>query len=488
MVEEEKLEVPQKYFDLLPDPIKYTKNNNTLTQLRNSLLWLFYLYDLPKEKRDEIIRELLKTDYITKLNLYPGFDPLGIFLYFRTGYENIISSIKRVLRRINQYKITHPGLIVTSLYSVWIQPSVINENEYKLLVEIIRNPSGSLREWSKNTKISLAGVKYAFDRLKKKLLLRIWSQINFNAIKLKHYIVRISEIHNETIEKEIGEIFLKNIWCRSVFSFASEPYSLFISLTVPSHVRCTHRFLENIKLFEDIGSVEVYEVREVFTSYNFTAFNPKTGWHFSPSSWTSFFLSRTLEDYLDYLRQVNSIHRISYNEIPNLKFSRGDLYIIAGLSRDFRLKPTILSKISGYSLPAVSKKKKDFVKKGIIRPFPYIVNIGLSSSAAILWRGAHKILECLMHASSELPYTIGYRIKKIYPTAGDYLLTFTWLPGTVSWDLIQNFSEIGKEYGLEEFFYERKGPGSFTIDRFIYRWNEEKQVWQWSEKDFNFLF
>ena len=52
-------------------------------------------------------------------------------------------------------------------------------------MEIVRNPGGSLREWSRNTKLSLAGVKYAFDKLKKKLLLRIYSRINFGALKLK---------------------------------------------------------------------------------------------------------------------------------------------------------------------------------------------------------------------------------------------------------------------------------------------------------------
>jgi len=484
MVEEEKLEIPQKYFDLLPEPIRYASNDSALVQLRNSLLWLFYLYDLPKEKRDKIIQELLKTDYQTKLNLYHGLDPLGVFLYFQTGYEDIILSIKKILKRINQYKISHPGLIITSLYSAWIQPFKLNENEYKLLVEITKNPKGSFREWSKNTKLSLAGVKYAFDRLKKKLHLRIFSLINFNAIKLKHYFIQISSIQNEQIRGIIKETSLRVPWCRSAWWFASDPDVLFLSLTIPSHARCVKKFINNIELLRDFGNVCVYEIKEMFSSYNLTAYDPKTGWNFSPSTWTMFSFSGTLKDYLDYFKQTSFIHKLPYGTLPDFKFSKRDLYIIAGLSRDFRLKNTVLSEISGYSLPTVSKKKKEFVEKGVIYPLPHIVNIGLSSSLALLWEGEYRDLEYLIYAAAELPYIVGYRMKKVYPITRDFLLLFIWLPGTVSWDLIQNFSEIGKEIGLRKVFYEYMGHHSFTIDRFIYRWDEEKQIWKWREEDF----
>jgi len=487
MVEKGKLEIPPKYFDMLPEPLKHAEHDNTLIQLRNSLVWLFYLYELPKEKRDKTIQELLKKDYQTKLNLYPGLDPLGIFLYFQTGYKEIISSIKEVLKRIKQYKITHAGLIATSLYSAWIQPSTINENEYKLLVEIVRNPKGSFREWSKNTKLSLAGVKYAFDRLKKKLLLRIYSPINFNAIKLKHYFLHIADINNDQIKGMIKEIFLRNPWCRSVWWFASDPNALFISLTVPSHIRCIQNFLSNAERFQNYGNVNIYEIEEIFSSYNLTAYDPRVGWNFSPSAWTMFSFSGTSKDYLDYLKKINIIHRLPYTTLSDYKFSKGDLYIIAGLSRDFRIKTTILSEISGYSLPTVSKKKKEFVEKKIIYPLSHIVNIGLSSSVALLWEGELKDLEYLIYASAELPYVIGYRMKRVYPVVGNFLLLFVWLPGTVSWDFIQNFSEIGKEIGLREVFYEYKGPYSFTIDRFIHRWDEERQIWKWNKEELEFL-
>jgi len=487
MVEKGKLQVPPKYFNMLPEPLKHAEHDNILIQLRNSLVWLFYLYDLPKEKRDKVIQELLRIDYQTKLNLYPGLDPLGIFLYFQTGYEELISSIKEVLKRINQYKITHAGLIATSLYSAWIQPSIINENEYKLLVEIVRNPKGSFRDWSKNTKLSLAGVKYAFDRLKKKLLLRIHSLINFNAIKLKHYFVHIDNILNDQIKGIIRETFLRKHWCRSVWWFASNPNALFISLTIPSHTRCIQNFLNNIKFFRDFGNVSVYEIEEMFSSYNLTAYDPRTGWNFSPSAWTMFSLSGTSKEYIDYLKQISFIHRFSYTTLSDYKFSKGDLYIIAGLCRDFRLKATMLSEISGYSLPTVSKKKKEFVEKNIIYPLSHIGNIGLSSSVTLLWQGEPEDLEYLIYASAELPYVIGYRMKKVYPAAGNFLLLFVWLPGTVSWDFIQNFSEIGREIGLREVFYEYKGPYSFTIDRFIHRWDEERQIWKWEKEDFEFL-
>jgi len=487
MVEEEKLEVPPKYFNMLPEPLKHVGNDNTLIQLRNSLVWLFYLYDLSKEKRDKIIQDLLRIDYQTKLNLYSGLDPLGIFLYFQTGCNKVISAIKRILRRIDQYKITHPGLIATSLYSVWIQPSTLSENEYKLLVEIVRNPKGSFRDWSKNTKLSLAGVKYAFDKLKEKLLLRIYSLKNFNALKLKHYFIHVSEIYTDEVKKMIKDAFLRNPWCRSTWQFASHPNSLFISLTIPSHTRCIQTFLDNVKPLQQMGNINIYEVKEMFSSYNLTSYDPKNGWNFSPSVWTMFSLSKTSEDYLDYLKQISFIHRITYRNLPDFKFSKGDLHIIAGLSRDFRLKASMLSEISGYSLPTVSRKKREFVEKGIIYPLSYISNIGLSSSVALLWEVPFETLEYLMYASAELPYVIGYRMRKVYPVSGDYLLLFIWLPGTVSWDFIQNFSEIGKEFGLKDVFYEYKGSYSFTIDRIIYRWDEVKQVWRWSEDDFQFI-
>jgi len=487
MVEEEKLEIPQKYFDLLPESIRYASNDSALIQLRNSLLWLFYLYDLPKEKRDKIIQELLKIDYQTKLNLYPGLDPLGIFLYFQTGYEDIILSIKKILKRVNQYKISHPGLIITSLYSAWVQPYTVNENEYKLLVEIIRNPGGSFREWSKNTKLSLAGVKYIFDRLRKKVLLRIHSLINYNAIKLKHYFVRIANIRSDAIKGMIEETLLRNLWCRSVWWFASDPSTLFISLTIPLHARCTQEFLTNIKLFQEFGNVYVYEIKEMFSSYNLTAYDPKTGWNFSPSAWTMFSFSENSMEYLDYLKQITFVHRFPYNTLSNFKFSKGDLRIIAGLSRDFRLKVTMLSEISGYSLPTVSKKKKEFVEKNIIYPLPYIGNIGLSSSVALLWEGEPRDLEYLIYASAELPRIVGYKMKEVYPNTGSFLLLFVWLPGTISWNIVRSFSEIGKEIGLKELFYEYKGHYSYTIDRFIHRWNEEKQIWEYRKEDFVFL-
>ena len=488
MVEEEKLEVPQKYFDLLPESIKYAESNNILLQIKNSLLWLFYLYDLPKEERDRIIQELLRIDYQARLNLYPGLDPVGVFLYFQTGYENIISSIRRILKRLDQYKITHPGLIATSLYSAWVQPYTINENEYKLLVEIVRNPKGSFREWSKNTKLSLAGVKYAFDRLKKKMFLRIYSMVNFNAIKLKHYLIHISRIHNDRLRNLIKDAFLKNLWCRSVSWFASDPSSLFISLTIPSHTRCIKTVLDNMKVFRDFGEVNIYEINERFSSYNLTAYDPRTGWNFSSNTWIMFSFSETLESCLDYLKQINFVHRLTYTNLPGFRLSKGDLYIIAGLARDYRLKITMLSEITGYSLSTISKKKRELVEKKILYPVTFIANIGLSSSLALLWEKSSEDLEYLIYASAELPYVVGYKMKKIYPTtSGDYLLLFIWLPGKVSWDFIQNFSELGKEIGLKEVFYEYMGPSSFTIDRFIHRWDEDRCVWRWSRDDFKFI-
>jgi len=481
MVEKEKLEVPQKYFDLLPEPIKYISDDNELIQLRNSLLWLFYLYDLSKEEREKIIQTLLKTDYLTTLNLYKDFDPLGIFLYFQPGYEKIVLSVKKILKRINQYKITHPGLIVTSLYSVWVQPYTLNENEYKLLVEIIRNPKGSFREWSKKTNISLATVKYAFDRLKKKLFLRIWAQINFNAIKLRHFFVYAERIRSNELKNMIKNTFLKTPWCRSVWWFASHPQTLFTSLTIPSYTRCYNVFLNSIKVLEDITPVEIYEIREIFLSYNLTAYDPKNGWNFPSSSWNMFSFSKVPEDYLEYLKEVSPVHRISYTRLHNFNFSKKDLHIIACLSRDFRIKSTLLSQISGYSLSTISKKKKDFVEKGVIYPLPHIGNIGLHSTLALLWKGEIEDLEYLTYTATELPYIIGYRMKKVYPTTGDFLLLFVWLPGTGSWDFIHNFSELGKEVGLQKVFYEYKGTSSFTIDRFIHYWDEEKKIWKWNK-------
>ncbi|MHA1582326.1 MAG: hypothetical protein ACTSYM_07540 [Candidatus Baldrarchaeia archaeon] len=487
MVEEEKLEVPQKYLDLLPDPIKYASNDNTIVQLRNSLLWLFYLYDLPKEERDKIIQELLKIDYLTKLNLNKNFDPIGIFLYFQPGYKEIILSIKKVLKRIEQYKITHSGLIITSLQSAWVQPYTLNENEYKLLVEIIKNPKGSFREWSRETKISLAGVKYAFDRLKEKLLLRIRSQINFNAIKLNYFLVYVKNIYNTELKKMIGDTFLKKPWCRSVCWFASDPNSLFASLTIPSYTRCYNTFLSGVKALEEITPVEIYEIKEFFSSYNLTSYDPKSGWNFSPSTWTMFSFSEKSSDYLEYLKEVSSIHRVSYMKLPNFSFSKGDLYIIAALSRDYRIKSTILSQITGYSLPTISKKKKEFVERGILYPLPHIGNIGLLSSFALLWKGDIEDLEYLIYISAGLPYVVGYRMEQIYPTTGNFLLLFIWLPGTVSWNFIHNFSELGREIGLQKVLYEYKGSYSYTIDRFIYRWDEDKRKWRWNKNDLVFL-
>jgi len=174
-------------------------------------------------------------------------------------------------------------------------------------------------------------------------------------------------------------------------------------------------------------------------------------------------------------------------KLPNFSFSKGDLYIIAGLSRDFRIKSTILSQITGYSLPTISKKKKEFVEKGILYPLPHIGNIGLLSSFALLWKGDFEDLEYLIYISAELPYVVGYRMEQIYPTTGNFLLLFIWLPGTVSWDFIHNFSELGKEIGLQKVFYEYKGSYSYTIDRFIYRWDEDKRIWKWYENDLVFL-
>lgn len=481
MVEAGELRIPSKYLNFLPEILQYPENENTLIKLRNSLLWLFYLYDLPKEKRDNVIQELLKIDYLTKLNLYKDFDPIGIFLYFQPGYEKIISSIKKILRRINQYKITHPGLIITSLYSVWVQPCTLSDNEYKLLVEIVRNPKGSFREWSNKINLSLAGVKYAFDRLKKKLFLRIYSRVNFGALKLKHISVRISGVYSNKLKELIKDTFLRIIWCRSVWWFASDPDTLFISLTIPSHARCVQHFLEYIKSFADIGKMEIYEVKEMFSSYNLSAYDPRTGWNFSPSTWTMFSFSETSEDYLDYLKQINFVHRVTYTNLPGFKFSREDLRIISGLSKDFRLKTTILSDISGYSLPTVSKKKKEFVDKGIIQPVPFITNIGLNSSIALLWERPSEDIEYLIYASAELPYIVGYKMEKIFPPSGTCLLLFTWLPGTVSWDFIQHFSEFGREIGLREVYYEYKGSGSFPIDRFIHYWDEKRQIWKWRD-------
>jgi len=487
MVETEELKIPPKYLDLLPESLQHPRNDNTLIQLKNSLLWLFYLYDLPKEERDEIIQDLLKKDYLTKLNLYNDFDPLGIFLYFQLGHEKIVSSIKKILKRINQYKITHPGLIITSLYSVWMQPYTLNENDYKLLVEIVKNPKGSFREWSRKTKISLASVKYTFDRLKKKLFLRIWSQINFNAIKLSHLFVHVEKIPNDELKKLIKDTILKKTWCRSVWWFTSHPNSLFASLTIPSYASCYKTLLNGVKTLEEIAPVKIYEISEIFLSYNLTAYDPKSGWNFSPSAWTMFSFSKISEDYLEYLKEVSSVHRISYMKLSGFNFSRGDLHIIASLSKDFRIKSTILSKISEYSLPTISKKKKEFVKKKILYPLPHIGNIGLHSTVALLWKGEIEDLEYLIYTSAELPYVIGYKMKQIYPTAGNYLLLFIWLPGSVSWDFIHNFSELGKEIGLQEVFYEYKGSYSFAIDRLIHRWDEGKRIWKWTEDDLIFI-
>ena len=195
-----------------------------------------------------------------------------------------------------------------------------------------------------------------------------------------------------------------------------------------------------------------------------------------------FSFSEESEDYLDYLKQTCFVNRIAYTNPLHFKFSKRDLHIISGLSKDFRLKPTILSNISGYSLPTVSKKKKEFVKKGLICPVPHITNIGLNSSIALLWKRSPKDIEYLIYASTELPYIIGYRMERIFPFPGTHLLLFVWLPGTVSWDFIQQFSEFGREIGLKGIYYEYKGAGSFPIDRFVHLWNEQRQIWKWNTK------
>ena len=487
MVEVEKLSIPPIYFDLLPTSLQEENKNTTLIQIKNSLLWLFYLYDLQKDKRDRVIKELLKIDYMTQLNLHPEFDPLAFFLYFQERCKELILSIKKNLKRIDKYEIKHPGLIIASIYSAWPQPGILTENEYKLLREIVKNPAGSFREWSKNAGISLAGVKYSFDRLKKKVMLRIWSQINFTSIKLRNYLVMFSGIQNEDEVEFLKEKCLRNIWCTTVFSFASHPNSLFVSITIPSHTRCINTFLNSMKTFQELENVIVYEKNETFLSYNFTSYDPKTGWNFSPLTWIMFSLSDASKDYMEYLKKINTMHRIPYENAHHLNFSKKDLYIIAALSRDFRIKTTALSEISGYPLPTVSKKKKDFVKKKIIYPLPCIANIGLSSSISLLWEISNKDVEYILHALSELPYVIGYRMREIYPSKRNYLMTFLFLPGTVSSRLIKNLREIGEHYGLKELFYERKGPGSFTIDRFINRWDEKRQNWLWYESDFEFL-
>jgi len=476
-----KWKIPLKYFKMLPESLR-TGDDEFIVRLRNSILWFFYLYDLSREEREKIIKELLKIDYLKELKLVHRMDPVGIFLYFsQKKLDKIRSWMGSILEKAKQYKrIQNPRLLFLSYLSIFTSENpIITENEKKLLVEIARNPAGSLRKWSKNIGLSLSGTKKIYERLREKSVFRIPSILNYAALKLKHYFIRISGVR-EHGKKLLKEKFQKIIWCRSTFGVASNPNLFFISLTVPAHSKCISFLLETLEDFERFGNITVYEVEKNSTSTNLSLYSVKDGWKISLDDWITFSskFRHTPSEWTEFIHKVSNVRKLT----SDVKLFKGDLYIISNLYKNFTMDINILSEVSGYSPRIVQKKKQDFLKRKIVVPYLYPIIKGIDNEAIIVFDEKNDF-DYLIEIFAYFPLVFGYKLRDIFSGKHSSFL-YVKLCGSILWDFIRVCNVHRKKLGIKEIYYEYQGTYSKALDGFVNYWNEKKQHWNWSEEDF----
>ena len=481
-----KFNIPSRYFNTLPESLREAKEEE-LIQLRNSILWILYLNDLREEKRRAILEKMLKyRAHIEKeLKTHPALNPAVVFLILpKKERQTLVSHIRDVLKKIEHHKTITTRLLLNLIGYIWDKHLTFSENEYRFLLELSKNPAGSFREWSRNTGLSLSGIKKIYEKLRKKISLRIISMVNFNALKLKHYFIHVRNIHRREFSEELKNSFMKLFWNRSVMRFASDPKVLTISMLIPSHGKCIRNFIKNIHLLEKTKKIkiDVYEVKEIFKSYNFSIFDPKVGWRFSPNEWKNL-VERNVEE----LNRFNSIsiHRMIYTTIPDFKLSKEDLRLISMLNMDFRIGNTVLKEVLKQSPSFISRRKKEFLEKGILIPV-FDTAINLPNDVLIICEGSSETLDKVFYSSLYLPFVIGYRAKDIFSNT-NLLFLYIRLHSATIWDFIQICKELKKKIGLKEIYYEYQGTYCRSLDRFIERWDEEKQHWIWYTEDFKLM-
>ncbi|OYT26512.1 MAG: hypothetical protein B6U95_07365, partial [Thermofilum sp. ex4484_82] len=319
-----------------------------------------------------------------------------------------------------------------------------------------------------------------YEKLRKKTAFRLYSLINFAALKLKHYFVRISGA-NVREQKMLKEKVQQVPWLRSVFGFASDPNILFITFTIPAHAKCVKVFFEMADKFERFGHVKIYETSKLATSVNLHRYDPKVGWKSYSDNWLDPLFNSGKKSF----GWEEFIHIVSYTKIFDLYLSKKDIDIIKCLQRDLRMNEKILSETSGYPLSIVKKRKKEFLKRNVIVPSIHLMVRGLEGDATLFFDEKYDYNN-LVKIFSELPAATTYKLKDVI--SGEYLIMLhVKLSGSIFWNVIKTFNNYKEKIGLKDVYYEYRGTYSFVIDRFADRWNEKKQHWNWSEEDFLIL-
>jgi len=75
--------------------------------------------------------------------------------------------------------------------------------------------------------------------------------------------------------------------------------------------------------------------------------------------------------------------------------------------------------------------------------------------------------------------------KRIYPNPSHVLYLYFHLHPSCLWRFVEAYKV--KRESIKEIYYEHKGTGPQTVERYAPHWNEKEQHWIWHEEDFKIL-
>jgi len=466
----DKLKVPEKYYDVLPEFLRGENLSEELTRFRNSILWCLYLYDLSEEERKRVIKKLLELN----IEFLPNFDPIQTILGGKRKAEIFVQLLKEFLQKAKRIKkIPSTHLAVSSIYDKFNEKFFhpFSKKEYKVLTAICKNPLISFRDLAKKTGFSVSGVRKIYLKIRDRL--RFTSMINLHALKLRHLTLIISGLSKHE-EEHLKNQFMKSVWLRTIYSFASNPELLVVSVNVPNDVKFLKEFLRGIKSLEKLWKIELYDVSTICFISNLSLYNPKKMWEFNPEK---LILRRLKSD------EDTCIRCVKYFSISDLKLSREDLYIIESLLREPRIGIEILTDLpTNTSTSTWIKRRRDFFNKKILVPTILILDPRLKHDGILITESQEK-LTALKRLFLSFPYIFLYNMQKIYPNTCNALLVYYRVPAGTIWRFLQVLNNVKKKLNIKKIYYEYQGIGSYSFRRFLHRWDEEKQQWVWCKED-----
>ncbi|OYT30488.1 MAG: hypothetical protein B6U95_00145 [Thermofilum sp. ex4484_82] len=475
MMAKDELKIPSKYYMLLPEALKKENLSELEEQLKNSILWCFYLNDLSEEERKTIMQKVL----LSNIRFFPRFDPVQICLFNEKRRERILQRLKEVLKKIKNYgNILDVQHYISQIHGYLAREdnniTKLSHNESVILREVSKNPTISLRQLARKVGLSVSGARKIYLALKSKI--RFSCLLNPHALKLRHFILLYQKLtKSKTIP--FREKLMTNVWVRTAYDFSSDPETLFTSVYIPNDVKIIKKFLKSVKKAEKYCKVEVYDVKEYRCSFNMSYL--KNGvWRFDARNWLLNMEQRSI------LTEDTYTFSVKYFPV-DVKLTKDDLVLIECLLRDSRMEIEKLKIfLPNLSISEISRKKTMFIDKKIVVPYVFLNFLGAQlDNDGLLLLESSKELEFQKQIMSLLPCSFIVDARKVYPNTCNTLFVFFQITPQSFWNFFKICNSKKDELNIKKMFYESRRIGTRSITLLFDRWDEEKQQWKWYDNE-----